>query len=134
MGCTALLDDFTLENGATWYLAGSHQKPDRPSEDEFFKGARRVLGKAGSVWYFNTRLWHSGGVNETDHWRHAITVNMCRPYMKQRLDIPALLSAVDLTGVSDQALKKLGFHAQTPRSLDEYYAPSERRKFRQPYE
>ena len=57
--------------------------------------------------------------------------------MKQRLDIPRLLknnSDVNLEGVSDRALQKLGFHAQVPTSLEEYYAPPEQRPFRQKYE
>jgi uncharacterized protein YcgL (UPF0745 family) len=58
---------------------------------------------------------------------------MCRPYMKQRLDIPKMMAAsnVDLQGVSEKALQKMGFYAQVPESLDEYYLPREQRKYRQ---
>lgn len=136
MGATILLDDFTPENGATWFLPGSHEREEAPSEEEFFADAKRVVAPAGSVFFFNARLWHSGGGNETDNWRHALTVNMCRPYMKQRLDIPRALgeAGVDISRTSDRALQKLGYHAQVPASYDEYYAPAERRKFRQPAE
>jgi hypothetical protein len=54
--------------------------------------------------------------------------------MKQRIDIPRLLVDTDLEGVTDNALQKLGFHAQPPTSLDEFYAPPEKRTFRQRYE
>lgn len=134
MGATILLDDFTEENGATRYLPGSHRSPEKPSDEEFARDSQRLIAKAGSAWYFNGRLWHAGGNNTTDRWRHAVTINMARPYIKQRLDIPRLLEGVDLGGVSDVALQKLGFFAQVPASLDEYYAPPEKRKFRQPYE
>ena len=78
-------------------------------------------------------MWHSGGKTTTDRWRHSATLNMCRPYMKQRLDIPKIMtkSGVDLTGVSEKAMQKMGFYAQVPESLDEYYQPPEKRKFRQ---
>ncbi len=133
-GAIILLDDFTEENGATWFLPRSHRRADAPPEAEFFRDARRLIAPAGSVWFFDTRIWHSGAVNRTDRWRHSITINMCRPYMKQRLDIPRLMEGADLSGVSEKALQKLGFHAQTPASLEEYYAPPGKRKFRQKYE
>lgn len=134
MGAIVLLDEFTAENGATFYLPGSHKIEKSPTEQEFLKGARRILGKPGDVFYFNARLWHSGGKNTTNQWRHAVTINMCRPFMKQRIDLPRALAGVTLTGVPEQVLQKLGFLAQVPASLDEYYLPPEKRKYRQKVE
>lgn len=34
----------------------------------------------------NARIVHSTGFNNTNQWRHALTLNTCRPYMKQRMD------------------------------------------------
>jgi len=34
-----MLDDFTEDNGATYFLSGSHARPDRPGDDEFFAQA-----------------------------------------------------------------------------------------------
>lgn len=132
MGATILLDDFTEENGATWFLPGSQERADMPGDEEFYGGARRVIAPAGSVFFFNARLWHAGGQNRTPHWRHALTINMCRSYMKQRIDIPRALAGMDLDGVSDQVKQKLGFFSQPPASLEEYYLPPERRSYRQP--
>jgi ectoine hydroxylase-related dioxygenase (phytanoyl-CoA dioxygenase family) len=134
MGATILLDDFTEENGATYFLPGSHTRAEPPSDEEFEANAERVIAPAGSVFFFNARLWHAGGDNQTDSWRHALTINMARPYMKQRIDIPRAMSGMDLSGVSDRVLQKLGFHAQVPANYDEYYAPPEQRKFKQPQE
>lgn len=136
MGATIALDDFTIENGATWFLPGSHTRAEAPGEDEFFSAGKRVVAPAGSVFFFNARLWHSGGANETDAWRHALTVNMCRPFMKQRLDIPRALegAGVDTGAISPRARQKLGFDAQVPASYEEYYVPAEQRKFKQPAE
>lgn len=131
MGATILLDDFTEENGATYFLPGSHESAEQPDEDEYMENAERVIAPAGSVFFFNARLWHSGGGNRTDEWRHALTINMCRPYMKQRIDIPRAMEGMDLSGVSDRVLQKLGFKAQVPASYDEYYVPPEQRKYTQ---
>jgi ectoine hydroxylase-related dioxygenase (phytanoyl-CoA dioxygenase family) len=132
MGATILLNDFTEENGATWYLPRSQKSIDAPDEDYFYENAKRVIAPAGSVWFFNARVWHAGGVNKTDLWRHAVTLNMCRSYMKQRIDIPRAISQASFTNtITEKAKQKLGFFAQVPASLDEYYLPPDQRKFRQ---
>ena len=90
-----------------------------------------MTAPAGSGFYFNARVCHAGGVNKTDQWRHALTINMCRPWMKQRLDIPRVMENIDLAGVSEVALQKLGFRARVPASYEEFHAPPEQRPFRQ---
>ena len=131
LGVTILLDDFTEDNGATWYLPRSQTRAEAPSAEQFYAEAKRLVAPAGSAWFFNARLWHAGGKNSTDHWRHALTLNMCRPYMKQRLDIPRAMAHLDTAKLPGRARQKLGFDAQVPASYDEYYAPPERRKFKQ---
>jgi ectoine hydroxylase-related dioxygenase (phytanoyl-CoA dioxygenase family) len=126
-----LLDDFTELNGATWYLPGSHNIEKPPAEDYFYANAKRLIAPAGSVLFWHPRIWHAGGVNKTDSWRHAMTVVMCRSFMKQRIDIPRILADMDLTLVPEQVVQKLGFRAQVPASYEEYYAPIESRKFSQ---
>ncbi|HXD73968.1 MAG TPA: phytanoyl-CoA dioxygenase family protein [Vicinamibacterales bacterium] len=132
VGATILLDDFTEENGATWYLPRSQWRTEAPPDDEFYRTATRLIAPAGSVLFFNARIWHAGGDNRTGSWRHALTINMCRPYMKQRIDIPRAMQGMDLSGVSDGVKQKLGFYSQPPASLEEYYLPPEQRSFRQP--
>ena len=134
MGATILLDDFTEGNGATWFLPRSHARLDTPSDPQFYDLAHRVIAPAGSVFYFNARLWHAGGQNQTDQWRHALTINMCRPYMKQRIDIPRAMANMDHESFSPRVRQKLGFLSQPPSGYDEYYAPPDRRTFLQRYE
>ncbi len=131
MGATILLDDFTEENGATYFLPKSQTLAEPPTEEYFYKHAKRVIAKAGSVWFFNARVWHAGGNNTTQNWRHAVTINMCRSYMKQRIDLPRAMAHMNLSGMSTKAAQKLGFHTQVPASLEEYYLPAEQRKFKQ---
>jgi ectoine hydroxylase-related dioxygenase (phytanoyl-CoA dioxygenase family) len=134
LGVTIALDDFTEENGATYFLPKSHLLAEAPQEEEFYKNAKRFTAKAGSVWFFNPRVWHAGGDNKTLQWRHALTLNMCRPYMKQRIDIPRAMAHMDMSNVPEKTLQKLGFLAQTPASYDEYYVEPAKRKYRQAYE
>jgi ectoine hydroxylase-related dioxygenase (phytanoyl-CoA dioxygenase family) len=131
MGVIVALVDFTIENGATHYLPKSQAQEQKPDDKYFYENAKRLTIKAGSAWFFNTRLWHAGGINNTSNWRHALTLNICRPWMKQRIDIPALMKDMDLSNVSPIALQKLGFFSQIPTSYNEYWAPEKERKFTQ---
>jgi len=127
------LDDFTLDNGATYVLPGGHRMPTAPSEEEFYKNAIRLTMPAGSVWFAHSKVWHAAAVNNTDVWRHGVTIVFCRAYMKQRLDIPRMMAG-RVDGLSEKALQKLGFFAQVPASYDEYYASGEKRLHRQKLE
>jgi ectoine hydroxylase-related dioxygenase (phytanoyl-CoA dioxygenase family) len=129
MGVLIPLVDFTVENGATYYLEGSHKDERMPDDEEFYRDAKRLTIKAGSGWFFNTRMWHAGGQNQSDLWRHALTINVCRPWMKQYIDTPRLLKDHDLSKVSEKALQKLGFYSQPPVSYDEYFDKTRKRLF-----
>jgi ectoine hydroxylase-related dioxygenase (phytanoyl-CoA dioxygenase family) len=131
IGATILLDDFTEDNGATYFVPNSQNTADQPSEEEFYSKAIRLIAKAGTVWFFNARVWHAGGNNHTGNWRHALTINACRSYMKQRIDIPRAMAHLDTRKYSTNTLQKLGFWTQVPANYDEYYAPAELRKFKQ---
>jgi len=126
-----LLDDFNAENGATWFLPGSHNSTEQPSSEYFYSNAKRLIAPAGSILFWHPRIWHAGGKNQTKIWRHAMTVVMCRPYMKQRIDIPRALETTNLSNVSDKIKQKLGIYAQVPSNYEEYYAPAHLRKFKQ---
>ncbi len=131
MGATILLDDFTEENGATYFLPYSQNTPEAPTEEYFKAHAKRLIAKAGTVWFFNARVWHAGGNNNTPNWRHALTINACRSFMKQRIDIPRAMAHLDTSKYSDNALQKLGFWTQIPSNYDEYYVTAKDRKFKQ---
>jgi hypothetical protein len=134
LGATILLDDFNEKNGATWFLPHSQERWDKPTPEEFYSKGLRLIEKAGSIWFFNARIWHAGGKNLTNSWRHALTINMVRPWMKQRIDIPRAMSHIDVNYMSHFAKQKLGFYAQIPASYSEYYVAPQQRKFKQEVE
>lgn len=131
IGVIILLDDFTAENGATWYLPASHRRTEIPSEEEFYAKAVRLIAPAGSVFYFDWRLWHAGGRNQTTTWRHALAMGITPAYHKQKIDLPRAIPADYAAELDDFGLQKLGFFSVPPSSLDEYYAPPEKRSYRQ---
>jgi ectoine hydroxylase-related dioxygenase (phytanoyl-CoA dioxygenase family) len=130
MGVTIALDDFTEENGATYLLPGSHLSPEVPTEERFFAEARRVYPKAGDAIVFNARTWHLGGMNRTDRARHALTMNVCRSYMRQRFDYPRLVPPEIVARLGEVGRRFLGFNVRVPTSLEEYYLPEDRRLYK----
>ncbi len=134
LGATILLDDFTEKNGATSFLPFSQTQKSPPTKKTFQKDSFRLIEKAGSVCFFNARLWHCGNINYTKNWRHALTINMVRPWMKQRIDIPRAMVNIKNLNLSENAKQKLGFYSQIPANYDEYYLPKEQRKFKQEIE
>ena len=91
-----MLDDFTLDNGATRLIPGSHTwrkrpqdvlaDPSAPHPDEIL-----LTGPAGGVVVMNSHLWHGGTANRTGAPRLAMHAFYCRrdkpqqQYQKQLL-------------------------------------------------
>jgi ectoine hydroxylase-related dioxygenase (phytanoyl-CoA dioxygenase family) len=79
---------------------------------------------------FNARLWHAGGENRTDRARHALTLNVCRSYMRQRFDYPRLVPPEAIAALGPVGRRFLGFDVRMPVSLEEYYVPPEHRLYK----
>ena len=76
-----LLDDFTEENGATEYIAGSQKNPNKPTADE--DKALEVLkatGTAGSVLFTHGNLWHRAGANKSSKPRIGLLCSFAASY------------------------------------------------------
>ncbi|MES2514152.1 MAG: phytanoyl-CoA dioxygenase family protein [Bacteroidota bacterium] len=130
LGVIWALDDFTLDNGATYALPGSHNTDLIPSEELFKKKSIRLTCKKGSIIVLNARMWHAAGVNTTDTFRHALTINMCRPYMKQRMDWVRFVPETISNQLNDQARRIIGFDTRLPSSLEEFFQPEEKRLYK----
>ena len=68
-----LLDDFTVENGGTRIVPGTHKSGMAgPPEGMEIKHVHQLVAPAGSVLVFNGQCWHGGGANQTNSKRHAL--------------------------------------------------------------
>ncbi|XWW46185.1 phytanoyl-CoA dioxygenase family protein [Fibrella sp. USSR17] len=86
-----LLDDFTEHNGATRIVPKTHKLSVLPSEamadtsdkhpDEIY-----IIAPAGSVFIFNSHVWHGGTTNKTDHDRRSIHSYFCTRDQPQQID------------------------------------------------
>ncbi|WP_207004601.1 phytanoyl-CoA dioxygenase family protein [Trinickia mobilis] len=122
-----MLDDFTIENGATYILSGSQHLPEKPDDEAFFERASRITGRRGSVLLFDSRIWHAAGTNRTTLPRRALTLTLTCAFFKQQLDYPRLFGYANAARCSDFLRQVIGFNARTPTSLEEFYLPVEQR-------
>ena len=132
MGVIFPLDPFTVDNGATYFLPGSHRLDnyELPGDDFFYENAERALCDAGDMVLINPRLMHAAGINRTQNTRHALTLNFCRSYMKQRFDLPRLLSQEVVDSLGEDGKRLVGFNVRVPTSLEEFYLPEDERLYK----
>ncbi len=81
-----MLDDFTVANGATRVVPGSHLRFAGGDVDQDQAGdAVAATGRAGSVLCFDGRLLHQTGPNTTEgELRRGILTYCCRPWIRQQ--------------------------------------------------
>ena len=92
-----LISDFTIENGGTWIVPGSHRQRNNPTGDigvdrfEPDPTEMQVTGPAGSVLVFDSRLWHATASNDGTEPRVAVVVR----YVPWWLNLEVLMPGSD---------------------------------------
>lgn len=130
LGVIFPLDDFTVENGATYYLPRSHRTVELPTDEFFYANAKRAFCRAGDMILFNGRLVHAAGFNSTSRTRHSLTINICRSYMRQRFDFPRLIPQNIIDGFGENGRRLIGMNVRMPTSLEEFYLPADQRLYK----
>ncbi len=100
-----LLDDFTSENGATRFVAGSHRWRRLPEPDFYavHPDEQLILGKAGDVVVMNAHMWHGGTANRTASPRRAMHAYYTRYDQPQQQYQKRWLSAAVQSRLSPEA-------------------------------
>lgn len=85
IACPAIwaLTDFTIENGATRLVPGSHRFDRIPRRREEPEAILQAVMPAGSVLVYDGSLWHAGGANQSGRRRVGIVVNYCAGFIRQ---------------------------------------------------
>jgi ectoine hydroxylase-related dioxygenase (phytanoyl-CoA dioxygenase family) len=107
------LDEFTEENGATRFIAGSHRwEPGRhPTADDALSFATI---SPGSAMFYLGSLWHGGGANRTSRPRLGVILEYASGWLRQQenhcLAVP--LSTVRL--LPERLAELLGYNIYPP--------------------
>lgn len=123
-----MVDGFTIENGATRLVPGTHQVEQRPDDVYIDQNAVRAVGCAGTILLFDSNLWHSAAPNLTLGPRMALTLTFTRPFIKQQMDYPRLLG--EGFPQNEGVRQVLGYNSRVPCSYDEWYQPAEKRMYK----
>lgn len=130
IGVLWALDDFTIDNGGTKVLPASHHSSVIPTKEYFDKNSLQVTCPKGSLVIFNARVVHSTGFNNSDMWRHALTMNACRSYMKQRMDWVRFIPNTIIKDLNETAKRIIGYDTRLPTNLEEFFLPEENRLYK----
>jgi ectoine hydroxylase-related dioxygenase (phytanoyl-CoA dioxygenase family) len=110
-----LIDDFTLENGATKVVPGSHKWTEFAPDDVGHKDEISITGSKGSAIVFNANLWHGGAENTTDHTRWAVALGYARWFIKPSFDFMQNTPDNIYRNLTDQQKSLLGFQLVPPK-------------------
>ncbi len=75
------ITDFTVENGATRLVLGSHRRGRRDAIPE--EETQQATMTKGSVLIWTGSLYHGGGANNSDSVRHAVNLAYCLGWLRQ---------------------------------------------------
>jgi len=98
-GFIFMVDDFTAENGATRFAAGSQGAAAAPA----MANTVPACGPAGSLIVFNGSVWHGHGANGTDRPRRSIQGAYIRRTERSGEDLPQRMHAGTIERLSPLA-------------------------------
>ncbi|SFQ49256.1 Ectoine hydroxylase-related dioxygenase, phytanoyl-CoA dioxygenase (PhyH) family [Variovorax sp. OK605] len=113
------IDDFTVENGATFVLPASHKSAAFASPALVRRNALQIEAKAGQFILLDCMMFHAGGYNASSRVRRAVNHVFNIPYFKQQIRIPG---NVDDSGLSVAAKEILGFSYLEPATVADFLA------------
>ena len=131
LGLIVALDDFTLDNGATEVIPGSHrwvkETPDGPTSrnthaikrpgvvdaDDANRGRGdlvKAVMPAGSALVFYGTLWHRGGANRSERARMAISPQYCCAWLRTQENYSLAVPPETVRTLSPQLQSLLGYN------------------------
>ena len=111
---TWYLDDFTLENGATKFIPGSHRRDHMPlHEGSYDDEGVTVVAPRGSLILGHGACWHSMGTSHTDAPRTAIFGRYGRSFIVPQEEMKLQLASIEAPSPLVQRL--LGMSQYVPQ-------------------
>jgi ectoine hydroxylase-related dioxygenase (phytanoyl-CoA dioxygenase family) len=110
-----MLDDFTIDNGATHVATGSNHTQRKPPSGQTALDSETVVeGPAGSVAMWLSQTWHRHGANVTDSPRTGVIIQYGRSWVKPFVDLRTPIDHAQATAFSPRLRYMLGCNASAP--------------------
>jgi ectoine hydroxylase-related dioxygenase (phytanoyl-CoA dioxygenase family) len=110
-----MLDDFTVENGATRILPLSHLRSDYPENKRKYDAEKSIEAGKGSVLIFNGALWHGGGKKTINSSRWAVIPSYGRWFIKPSFDFTRNTPAHIFDQLTEDRKTLLGLNSCPPK-------------------
>ncbi len=124
------IDEFSAANGGTLIVPGTHQRTSAPRQEYLKENAIAMECPAGSMFIFDSTLWHAAGPNISGKDRLAINQQFTRSYIKQQIDYVRALGDQCVLAQQPRTQQLLGWYTRVVTSLDEFYRPEKERLYR----
>jgi ectoine hydroxylase-related dioxygenase (phytanoyl-CoA dioxygenase family) len=106
------LDDFTVANGATRFVPGSHLWADRmPGRDDEVVHA---VMPAGSVAFYLGKIWHGGGANTTDRPRLGVILEYVAAWLRAQENHLLAVPRETVAELPERLQELLGYNIYPP--------------------
>ena len=122
------LSDFVEESGSTRFVVGSHQLPGvvPPIDGQ----DQPVSAPVGSIIFFDSTIWHAGGINASEKIRIGVNTQWTHHWIKQQIDLVRYVDIDQVSKLSERIQRVLGMHSRVVTSLEEFYVRPEQRIYR----
>jgi len=106
------LDDFTVDNGATMIVPGSHvtAPDDRPPDS----AAVAATMPAGSVMFYVGTVWHRGGANRTERRRLGVILEYVAAWLRAQENHVAAVPVELMRTLPERLQELLGYNIYPP--------------------
>ena len=116
------LDDFTVANGATRFIPGSHQKDHGPQWGADYRDAIPIECGAGSIFVMDARVWHQTGANTSkDQTRAGLFAYYIRAFLRPQWNWDRTLKPDTLSAASPLLRTLLGQGRNPTSDLQSLY-------------
>lgn len=119
-----MLEDFTLDNGATRIVPGSHRFLDYPEDGLKHADEEVITGEKGTALIIDGQLWHASNENVTDFSRWCILSTYTSWFYKSAFDFNKNMPLSFYNKMNETQKEIMGYTSNPP--LDEFTRISSR--------
>lgn len=112
------------------FVPGSHQRAEAPLDDCMEWAAVPVTCPHGGLVVLDSTLWHRESPNRSRNASVLVLQQMTRAFIQPHFDFVRALGEQRMLALPERTRQLLGWHTRLPESLDDFYQPPSRRKWR----